>query len=84
MTPLLQDKSDKEKISLLLSLTRKSFPYKNDQVRFRRDFPLTADQLMVSDSSDHEDRCALLYNLFVFEKDVKTIVYTTTQPVQNR
>lgn len=74
LNPYLEGKSDIEKLKVLLSFTRKAFPYTSDQIRFRRDQPLTADQLMVADSSDYEDRCALFYNLLKETTDLNFVV----------
>lgn len=74
LEPHLENKSQEDQIRTLVSFTRKAFPYKNDQIRFRRDQPLTADQLMVADSSDFEDRCALFYNLLKETTDLNFIV----------
>lgn len=63
LQPHLEGKTPSDQLRMMVSFTRKAFPYKNDQVRYRRDQPLTGDQLMLADSSDFEDRCALLYSL---------------------
>lgn len=74
LAPHLADKSPSEKVRTLVNFTRKSFPYKNDQIRFQKDKPLTANQLMIADSSDFEDRCALFYNLLKETTNLNFIV----------
>ncbi len=78
LNPHLIDKSPTDKIRTLVSFTRKAFPYKSDQVKYRRDQPLTADQLMLADSSDFEDRCALFYSLLKETTDLNFIVIQYT------
>ncbi|MFT5765045.1 MAG: hypothetical protein ACI8X3_002481 [Saprospiraceae bacterium] len=74
LQPHLEGKTDAEKISVLVSFTRKAFPYKSDQIRFSVNKPLTADQLMMADTSDSEDRCALLYSLLKETTDLNFIL----------
>ncbi len=74
LKPHLDGKSLNDQVRLLASFTRKAFPYKSDQVRFQRDIPLTADQLMLADSSDFEDRCALFCNLLKETTDLNYVV----------
>lgn len=74
LKPNLDGKSLEDQVRFLVSFTRKAFPYRSDQVRFRRDVPLTADQLMLADSSDFEDRCALFCNLLNETTDLNYIV----------
>jgi hypothetical protein len=74
LQPYLEGKTDAEKISVLVSFTRKAFPYKSDQIRYRVNKPMTADQLMLADTSDFEDRCALLYSLLKETTDLNFIL----------
>jgi len=74
LQPHLQGKSPADQVRVLVSFTRKAFPYKSDQVRFQRDQPLTADQLMLADSSDFEDRCAMLHTLLKEMTDLNFIL----------
>ena len=58
---ILRDKTVEEKVSFVTSLCRKSLEYTWDWVAYERDDPLTADQTLIAEFSDHEDRVALQY-----------------------
>lgn len=74
LAPHLNGKTPAEQLSVMVSFTRKAFPYLHDQRRYLRDDPLTADQLMLADTSDHEDRVALLYQLLKETTDFNFIL----------
>ncbi len=74
LAPHLKDKSPAEQLQVMVSFTRKAFPYLHDQRRYLRDDPMTADQLMLADTSDHEDRVALLYQLLKETTDLNFIL----------
>lgn len=74
LVPHLEGLSPTDQVRTLVSFTRKAFPYKNDQIKYKRDQPLTGDQLLLADTSDFEDRCALFYNLLKETTDFNFIV----------
>jgi hypothetical protein len=74
LRPHLKGKKPADQLSVMVSFTRKAFPYLHDQRRYKHDNPLTADELMLADTSDHEDRVALLYQLLKEMTDLNFIL----------
>ena len=60
---LLNGKSAKEAIEILVSFTRSSFQYKEDKEHFGKSKPMIADEVFHYTYSDCEDRSALFYCL---------------------
>ena len=63
LKPHLEGKTDQEKIEFLVSFTRSGFKYKFDEQLYKRNQPMITEQVLLSQYSDHEDRCALFYFL---------------------
>jgi hypothetical protein len=60
---LMDGKSDREKVELLLSFTRTAFFYKDDNRRYGKEKPMTPEETLYHSYSDCEDRSALFYYL---------------------
>ena len=73
---LLEGKSTRESLEILVSFTRQGFAFKSDWAVYDDDHPMYAEQLFFSEYSDHEDRCALLYNLINDLLDLPMLVLT--------
>ncbi len=59
----LEGKTDEEKVQFLVAFTRTGFKYKPDEELYRRNRPMIPEEVLLSEYSDHEDRCALFYFL---------------------
>lgn len=60
---LIQGKSRRESLELLVAFTRSAFVYKDDKIEFGGNKPMVADELFYYPFSDCEDRSALFYSL---------------------
>ena len=60
---ILEGKSQRESVEILISFTRRAFEYKWDWDLYDDDRPMIAEEVFFNEYSDHEDRCALFYNL---------------------
>ncbi|MDX1666010.1 MAG: hypothetical protein R3350_02225 [Saprospiraceae bacterium] len=74
LKPLLEGKSDKESIQILLSFTRSAFEYREDEQQFGANRPLVPDELLYYPFSDCEDRAILFYKLVRHLLDLPMIV----------
>jgi hypothetical protein len=63
LKPLLKDRSDLEKINLLLTFIQKSFYYKTDQEQFGKEKFMFCDESVYYPFTDCEDRSVLLAHL---------------------
>lgn len=73
---MIEGKSKVEALEILVSFTRSAFTYKSDWSVYDQDKPMFAEQLFFNDYSDHEDRCALFYNLVKDLLDLPMLVLT--------
>ncbi|MEM9821747.1 MAG: hypothetical protein AAF985_11770 [Bacteroidota bacterium] len=73
---LIEGKTTREALEILVSFTRRSFTLKSDWAVHDDDHPMYAEQLFFSEYSDHEDRCALLYNLIKDLLDLPMVILT--------
>lgn len=73
---MIDGKSQKEALEVLVAFTRTAFKYKWDWDVYNDDKPMYAEQVFVSEFSDHEDRSALLYYLVKELLDLPMIVIT--------
>ncbi len=71
---IIDGKSQREAVEVLISFTRRAFEYKWDWNVYDQDKPMIADELFFNEYSDHEDRCALFYNLVKELLDLPMIV----------
>jgi len=71
---LLKDLNEKESLELLVSLTRSSFPYKDDKIFFGKSKPMIPDELFYYKYSDCEDRSAIFYSLVKELLDLPMII----------
>lgn len=60
---LMVEKSDVEKVALLLSFTRTAFFYRDDEGRYGKEKPMTPEETLYHSYSDCEDRSALFFYL---------------------
>lgn len=60
---LLQDKSPRQSLELLVAFTRSCFEYKEDREVFGRSKPMIAEEVLYYEYSDCEDRSALFFGL---------------------
>jgi len=74
LEPHLKKLELEDQMSFLVSFTRKAFEYESDQMTIGRDNPLTAEEALVAEGSDFEDRTAILYQLLVDLTDLNFIV----------
>ncbi len=72
--PHIKNLEIEDQLSFFVSFSRKAFEFKNDQIRFRRDKPLTAEQTLVASMSDFEDRAALMYQLILETTELNFII----------
>lgn len=72
--PYLDQLELEDQLSFLVSFTRKAFEYEGDQMVLGRDHPLTAEEALVAESSDFEDRTAILYQLLNELTDLNFVV----------
>ncbi len=71
---LLEGKSAREAIEVLVTFTRSSFQYKDDKEFFGRSKPMIADEVFHYEYSDCEDRSALFYSLVKSLLDLPMVV----------
>ncbi|MEL6864834.1 MAG: hypothetical protein AAFP19_10455 [Bacteroidota bacterium] len=71
---LIEGKSNQEAVEILISFTRRAFTYKWDWDIYDDDKAMIADELLFSEYSDHEDRCALFYFLVKELLDLPMII----------
>ena len=71
---LTKGMSKQEAIELIISFTRRGFQYKWDWNIYDDDMSMTAEELLFSEYSDHEDRTAMFYTLVKELVDVPMIV----------
>ncbi len=74
LKPHLKNLEVEDQLSFLVSFTRKAFDYKSDQMTIRRDQPLTAEEALVSATSDYEDRVSIMYQLLKETTELNFIV----------
>lgn len=60
---MIEKKSEKDALKLLVAFTRSAFHYKEDKENFGRSKPMIADEVFYYKYSDCEDRSALFYSL---------------------
>lgn len=71
---ILQGKSQREALQILVTFTRSAFQYKEDQDYFGRSKPMIADEVFHYPFSDCEDRSALFYSLVKSLLDLPMII----------
>lgn len=71
---ITKEKSTKDALEVLVAFTRSAFEYKWDWNVYDEDRPMFAEQVFNSEFSDHEDRCALFYNLVKEMLDLPMLV----------
>lgn len=71
---ILEGKTEKESIEILLALTRSGFVYKEDNEYFGKSKPMIAEEVFFYKYSDCEDRSALLYTLVKELLDLPMII----------
>ena len=74
LAEILEDKTEKEALEILVSFTRTAFDYKDDRDHFGKNKPMIADELFHYSFSDCEDRSALFYNLVRSLLDLPMII----------
>ena len=90
---IIADKSEKEALQIITAFTRSAFKYKEDNAQFGASKPMIADEVLLYNYSDCEDRTALFCNLVreLLHLPVIAIAYTdhlsaavsTVQPIGN-
>ena len=73
LKPLLDGKSEKEKVTILLKFIHESFAYQLDEIQFRREKYMFPDEVLKYPYSDCEDRAVLFAKL--------VILYTKLTPL---
>lgn len=71
---VLADKTPKEQAEILVSITRRSFEYAWDYEVYDQAQPMIAEEVLLRNVSDHEDRCALFFYLAKELTDLDVIV----------
>lgn len=90
---IIEDRSHKEALEILVAFTRSAFQYKEDHDYFGKSKPMIADEVFHYPYSDCEDRSALFYNLvkelldlpmiMIAYPDHLTIGVALSQPIGN-
>ena len=73
LEPILQGKSDKEKIAILLKFLKESFPYKLDEEQFNEEKYMFPDEVLKYPYSDCEDRAVLFARLVKLYTNLKPL-----------
>ena len=73
---MMEGKSNEEALEVLVAFTRTGFKYKSDWNIYDDEHPMFAEEVFMSEYSDHEDRSALLYFLIKETLDLPMIVIT--------
>ncbi len=73
---MMDGKSNEEALEVLVAFTRTGFKYKSDWNIYDDEHPMFAEEVFLSEYSDHEDRSALLYFLIKEMLDLPMIVIT--------
>lgn len=74
INPHIKNLELEDQLSFFVSFSRKAFDYEDDYEIHNRDQPLTAEQTLVSEFSDYEDRVSLMYQIMKEATDLNFVL----------